>query len=618
MNLPMHGERRLLAFQREVNQKLHDMGATVVGHFRFANVLGDWDKRDGFVDWYDNRWPNDLLGDKPHPDVIELLKRDSTGRPIVTDRYLHLCPSSPHARQMLKQMLTLAIDHGVDGLITNYNYHYGCACPYCQASFKAWLSRHMTPQQIQQRLGIASLADHTFETIPARITGYPRTDESDRVDWLTSSSPRPPADLNPATELEWFAMAWAAENFKLAWDDVMITHGRSVKPDLILATWNHLSNVSRGEERAFLPIDLWGRGEDYFWYSGGASFVDRGQNLSEGRAGDAWLAHLYIRALGEGKQFVMGKYERTRLAMSMAEGYATGSLGMGRYMNFQDPVGFDVLVQATRFRNANRQLWQAAQPVSDAALLLPRESVQHRRPDALDAFRDLGQALVEKQVLIDVIVDQRLGRSLGGKSVDPLAKYPVVILPRALVLSDQQIAHLSSYVGNGGKLLAWGPAGVLKPSAIPGDSAQPRAISARSGPVGVPGATPIQAEDARAAADAIVAELGQAGAADITAPFTVRATLYRQPNRLVLHLVNYDREPGAREDNRGGPPDERPQAVENIAVSLPLPQGIAPTAVTLLAPDRDQPLKLDFQVNQGRITFTVPRLLVYGIAVIDF
>ena len=48
----------------------------------------------------------------------------------------------------------------------------------------------------------------------------------------------------------------------------------------------------------------------------------------------------------------MGKYEPTRLAVSMAEGYATGGLGMGRYMRFEDPAGFGVLARYTNFMHS--------------------------------------------------------------------------------------------------------------------------------------------------------------------------------------------------------------------------------------------------------------------------
>jgi len=430
MQLPFSGERKVLDFQRDLNVKLHERGHQVVGHFRLIKVMGNWEERTGFVDYYDNRWPEDLLGPKPHPDLAELLARDSKGTPIPLSRYgkgqLGFCLSSPHARQMFKQMLKVAVDHGVDGVITTYNYRYDCVCPYCHDEFKTWLWQNQSADEIREKLGIEDLEAHQFESIPAKITGYP-------ID---------PEDPEATTELDWLAMRWGAEHFKQAWDEIFIDYGRSLKKDLIVARWDHLSQVSLKEERNFVPLDQWGKGEDYFWYSGGASFVGKKLNLAEGMAGDAWLSSLYVRELGGGKPFVMGKYDAIRMEASMAEGFATGGLGMGRYMKFEDPHAFEKLVQYTNFRHKHRDLYDGGLPFADVALVLPRQSVWNRRPDALDEFRALGQALVERQVLLDVLVDERI-------TPECLSKYPAVILPKTVSLSGRQIEALRSHASSG-------------------------------------------------------------------------------------------------------------------------------------------------------------------------
>src|SRR5205807_3564433 len=60
---------------------------------------------------------------------------------------------------------------------------------------------------------------------------------------------------------------------KAAYDDVFVRHGRALKKDLILAQWNHLGDFNQinGDERCLLPAELWGRDEDYTWYSTGAA-----------------------------------------------------------------------------------------------------------------------------------------------------------------------------------------------------------------------------------------------------------------------------------------------------------------------------------------------------------
>ncbi|MDA1165330.1 MAG: hypothetical protein O3B13_19705 [Planctomycetota bacterium] len=587
MMLPVAGERAALDFQRKLNAQVHKLGLTVVGHFRLTKVMADWTEQSGFVDYYNNRWPADLLGPKPHPQLVEMLQRDSAGVPIQLSRYdnaqLALCLSSPHARTMLKQMLKCAVDHGVDGVITTYNYRQSCVCSYCQAAFKQWLAQRLTPQQLREQLKIDQLDEHRFDAIPVSIPGYP--------------------DPAQATDLDWLAARWGAEHFKRMYDDIFLDYGRSLRSDLLVAQWNHLSHVSLKEERMFLPQSAWGRGEDYFWYSGGASFVGKNLNLSEGKAGDAWLSCLYVRELSGGKPFVMGKYDGIRLAASMAEGYAMSGLGMGRYMRFESPVGFEVLTRYTKFMHQHRDLYDGAEAVADVALVLPRQSVWNRRPEALDAFRDLGQALVERQVLLDVVADENL-------TAERLQNYPAVILPTAVSLSDSQLAALRAYSASGGLVLQYDEAATLD------ESGTARRDSSIDGAVPVD-AAPVSDADAHVAADPIVTRLRQHGSSVIESPWTVRATAYQQPGRIVLHLVNYDRDESPDRQLKG-PELERPKPVKNVAVNFRLPEGKSVTSVTIFSPDDSQTNTLTFKQRDGRVSFTVPAITVYVAVVISF
>ena len=582
MILPVPGERATLAFQKELNQKVHDLGLTVVGHFRLVKVMGDWNKATGFVEYYNKRWPTDLLGAKPHADLRELLQRDADGLPIQVSRYdnaqLTLCLSSPHARKMLKQMLKCAIDQGVDGIMTTYNYHFECACPYCQAAFKDWLSKHLTPEQVVSKLGISKLETHKFRSIPAKIPGYP--------------------DLATATELDWLATKWGAEHFKQMYDDIFIDYGRRQRKDLIVSQWNHLGQVSLKEERAFLPLKQWGQGEDYFWYSGGASFVGKNLKLSERKAGDAWLSSLYIRELSGGKPFVMGKYDGIRMAASMAEGYACQGLGMGRYMRFENPTAFETLARYTNFRRRHERLYAAAVPLSDVALVLPRQSVLQRNPDSLDAFRELGQELVERQLLVDILADENIA---DGR----LKNYLAVALPQAIVLSDSQLKALHRIASQGGQVLYWGKKTGTKTE-----------TGARRTNVDLRQFRMVTSETPTIAADVIAAQLKKRGGTSIKSPWTVRAAAYVQPTQVVLHLVNYNRDESIDKTLKG-PELERPISAQNIAVDFRLPDNRKPKSVVAHSPDRDKPMQLDFEVRNGRVIFILPELKVYSVISIE-
>jgi hypothetical protein len=586
MMLPVVGERAALEFQRKLNKTVHGLGLTVVGHFRLIKVMGDWETQSGFVDYYNNRWPEDLLGAKPHPDLSELLQRDAAGKPIQVSRYdnpqLTLCLSSPHARKMLKQMLKCAVDQGVDGVVTTYNYRFECVCPHCQDAFKTWLAEHQTPEQLKSKLGIDNLQEHKFATIPASIPGYPIAEE--------------------ASELDWLAARWGAEHFKQKYDEIFLQYGRSLRKDFVVAQWNHLSHVSLKEERAFLPLEQWGRGEDYFWYSGGASFVGKNLALSERKAGDAWLSCLYIRELSGRKPFVMGKYDRIRLAVSMAEGYATGGLGMGRYMRFENPSGYETLVRYTNFMHKHRNLYDGARPWSDAAIILPRQTILNRRPAALDSFRHIGQALVERQLLLDVVVDENISK-------ERLSQYRAVILPSAVVLSDTQLEILREYVANKGLLLYHGDLGSVTETGNPRESAHPEGRIANS----------IEVTDslAKDAANSIYKRIRNAGATTFFGPWTLRTAAYMQPNRVVLHLVNYDRDETV-DKSKSGPELERPIAAENVSIKIRLPNGRTATKITHHTPDQEESSQIDFKTpSPGYTTFTIPRIDVYSVITIE-
>lgn len=580
MMLPVFGERAALAFQKELNKSVHSLGLKVVGHFRLTKVMADWKEQTGFVDYYNTRWPDDLLGPKPHPKLIELLQRDADGTPIQLSRYenaqLALCLSSPFARQMLKQMLKCAVDHGIDGVITTYNYRQSCACPHCQTAFRKWLAEQLKPQQLQSRLGIRELEGHVFRSIPVQIPGYP--------------------DPATATELDWLAMEWGASHFKQMYDEVFLDYGRSLRKDLLVAQWNHLSHVSLKEERMFLPKKTWGQGEDYFWYSGGASFVGKNLSLKDGKAGDAWLSSLYARELSGDRPVVMGKYDGIRLAASMAEGYAMNGLGMGRYMRFENPTGYEVLARYTNFMHTHRKLYDGSRPYSDVALVLPRQSVWNRQPEALDDFREIGQALVERQVLLDVLADESI-------RPERLSDYPAIVVPDATALTVRQLASIRDYAASGGRVFARGQ--ISKTD----EAGESRTDSKIEGSISVAG-------DSRVAADSIQSTMLKHGTSDIQAPWTIRATAYSQPRRTVLHLVNYDRDETLNKQLKG-PELERPVPAENISVRLRLPDARTVRTVTLHRPDQKKPLEVSFQQHDGRLVFHVPRVHVYAVISVE-
>ncbi len=293
--------------------KVRSNGLKSVAHFTVTNVIRGPEKDDEskpgfFADWYMNAWPEELLGKRPAPDWTDLVSKDASGKVLIDHHYVQynsLCVNNPATRTMLKQMARAALGNGVDGFMTTYNYRRACACVHCQEAFRAHLKGTFSPQEIQRHFGIADIDRAKFERIPGQTPGYPADGECDP---LTLAS-----------------FQWSALAYKAAWDEIFLGEGRGAKPDLILGQWDHLGNVAVTEERGFLPISSFAKGENYLWYSGNHYNPD----AKPGDDNDGWLNGLYLRALAGDKPYVMGRYDSVRIRVGQAEAMAWGGLAPG-------------------------------------------------------------------------------------------------------------------------------------------------------------------------------------------------------------------------------------------------------------------------------------------------
>jgi len=78
------------------------------------------------------------------------------------------------------------------------------------------------------------------------------------------------------------------------------------------------------------------------------------------------------------------------------------------------------------------------------------------------------------------------------------------------------------------------------------------------------------------------------------------AELTEQPGRRLVHLVNY------RDD---GP-------IKEVSVRLRLPEGRKVKSVTLASPEREGDQAVQYAVKDGAVSFTVPAVGVYEIALV--
>lgn len=101
------------------------------------------------------------------------------------------------------------------------------------------------------------------------------------------------------------------------------------------------------------------------------------------------------------------------------------------------------------------------------------------------------------------------------------------------------------------------------------------------------------------------------------APATVRVSASRPTSgdELTLHFVNYNRQEPVKAKSPGaGIKDEKPIAVESVGVDFALPKGAKVAKVLIATPESPEPVEAKFEQSSGRLTFTVPKFLVYSIA----
>lgn len=390
-HLPVKGHDECGRWFEERNSELRKRGVKVVGHFNVEFLVGDIDSENGptgFFDFYKNHWDEKELGPKPVEDPVELLEIGPDGKPIGQKGYgiggMHeywACLRNPHWQTVLKALVKRGIERGVDGFIANYFYRHNCLCKHCQSGFRSYLAERHEPTDLKLQFGIEDLATHQFD----EIVYWHKPEES--------------------TPLRREMLRWSQISNKQVFDEVFLENGRSLKSDLITAQWNHLSNFSaiRGDERCLLPTELWGKGEDYLWYSTGAAayYTD----LENRFLGDATLQARYIRGAFDDKPYTLGKYESTRTRAAIAELAANGGAPMGFYTRYTDPEARKVIAQYYQFLKKHDAIYRANRSLAEVALLFPRKAVHTGDVEPVEQFREIGIKLLDAHVLFDVVPD---------------------------------------------------------------------------------------------------------------------------------------------------------------------------------------------------------------------
>ena len=402
-HFPVVGLNENREWLMNLNREIHQRGIKVVGHINVKFLVGDPDSPPipatktkpaepggprGFFKFYRELWNEEWLGPKPVADPMELLEVDAEGKPITNSNYsiggmkeYWGCLNNPHWRTVLKAWTKHGVSLGCDGFIINYFYRHDCLCPHCVAAFKAYLAERFTAEELNLKFQISDLKSHRF----TEIVSWHKPEES--------------------TPLRREMLRFSQVANKAAFDDVFVKYGRTLKPDLLVAQWNHLGNFNQlsGDERCLLPSESWGRDENYLWYSTGAAahYTD----LAEGMLGEGTLQARYIRGSFGNKPFTLGKYESTRTRVAIAELAANCGAPMGFYTRFKDPEARAEIVRYYQFLKRHDDLFRWHQPQHETLLLFPRRAIHSGDVRPLARFREIGGRMLDEHVLFDIRPD---------------------------------------------------------------------------------------------------------------------------------------------------------------------------------------------------------------------
>ncbi len=601
--IPREGYQANYDYYRDFIRRAHARGIKVNGHFSMSYLFGDptEGKERGWFDFIRHRWDESVLGPRPSADPFDYIQRYGDGRPIMMTakederlkglHYLNKywgCPNNPNWQTALKAMVKTAIGLGLDGITGFYSYRLNCACPYCQKAFRAYLKARFTPQQIRERFGIDNLDSYSFLEIPPPAEA-------------PGSSPQ-----NDALRTE--AQKFSQRSQKGLVNEVLIRYGRQLKPDLTVAVWRHFYAHGYTDEQGFLPGSEYSKGESYIWFCMGSGASTT--KLAEHNAGDSTLVAKYAGRIMAGKPVLINKYDYTRLRLAISEAAALAGMSVPQLKAFEYPADRAVISQYFHFLDANKQYYYPSQTYSEIALVYSRRAKSLLDTSFEDPMFTIGRHLINNHYLFDVVVDDLL-------TPEELARYKILILPETRYFDKGLTNTVERFVQSGGRVLLSGETARYDES---GNKLHEPSLSfLRSGKDQGKSWAQLTAFEEQLFVKSLES-VAPGRLSQLNGPWTTEINAYEQADahRVVVHLVNYNRDEKAPPAAKGMAGAENPIAVDKVQVSLNLPAKARVKSIQFLTPEQRQAESIPFRQKGGVVQFTAPKFLVYGVCAIQF
>lgn len=293
--------------------------------------------------------------------------------------------------------------------------------------------------------------------------------------------------------------------------------------------------------------------------------------------------------------------------------------------------------EAVPLRAMEKQFWQFIQAhqhrfsgyntYADVGIVY--HGLSYAELDQFHQILDLAKSLAGHGVLWDVLTENRC-------NAQNFAGLRVLIYQDVAQISAAEAQAVLEFIGQGGLVLAAGvvgdidewfrmrlpnPANVWPPVGQPPDANKARARPAAFQQKGGTGKliyqpTPFTADQVIAAVEQHLGRTVQMVGnlpAEAVERLRLNAWFRTEGNdTITLHVVNYD-VPLDKNKSLG-----EVQPLSNVQISVPAPSGMKVTAVWLCSPENDEPPQpAPFTIANGLVTFAMPSLRIYTLAVIE-
>ena len=512
-----------------------------------------------------------------------------------TFRYVP-CKFHPGWIGFQKEVTRLAIERiGADFLHYDNVYVWAepdsCHCPVCTGKFREFLKAKYSPAELKRRIGFSNVEGILPPAYAPEGAG-PRAEDVKRL-------------IDPIKQ-EWvdFRCEEVANMYRELCD-----YARSLKPDIVLQCNPVHTAVNQSYQRAGDIPRLVPNGH-FFWVEDGCA-----PRIEDGRLISNVRTYKIARTTGTSAFAYMSSGK-----LSVAEAMAfnldcIGPAGGGRNAVYGDLISFYL---------DRRELFRNMETVADVAVLRSFRSLAWENFRTHLCVQLVEQVLIQKKIPFHILYDDDMA---------DVSKYRTLILPDVEFMSDDEIAHVRSYVEGGGSVVVIGKTALHNEISrkrydagfnefCHTDGTEATRVSRGFGRAAyLPKIVPHEPMPKRRPywrVDGLHWDLPQNTEElvetihwctggdfswDVEAPDTAVAevTKTKDGSRCILHVLNFI---------EGTP-------LESVKASLVVPDGATVKTARFINPDGGDETVLEFIQKDGRVHVTMPQVDIYGMVVFE-